>query len=44
VNEKPSQTAPEAKETPVVRALSPPVTTMAAEKPAASDAVQPAAQ
>jgi subtilisin family serine protease len=44
VNEKPSQTAPEQKETPVVRALSPSVTTMVAEKPAASEAVQPAAQ
>jgi hypothetical protein len=41
---KPRETAPQQKETPAVRALNPPVTTMAAEKPAASDAVQPAAQ
>jgi subtilisin family serine protease len=44
VNEKPSETAPAPAETAVVRALSPPVTTVAAEKPAASDAVRPAAQ
>jgi hypothetical protein len=44
VDEKPSETAPAPAETAVVRALSPPVTTVAAEKPAASDAVRPAAQ
>ena len=44
VNESPSQTVPEQKEMPAVRALSPSVTTIAAEKPAASAAVQPAAQ
>jgi Subtilase family len=41
---KPRETAPDQKETPAVRALNAPVTTMAAEKPAASDAVRPAAQ
>jgi hypothetical protein len=41
---KPPETAPEQRETPAVRALDPPVTTIAAEKPAASDAVRPAAQ
>lgn len=41
---KPRETAPDQKETPAVRALNAPVTTMAAEKPAASEAVRPAAQ
>jgi hypothetical protein len=41
---KPRETAPEPTETPAVRALDPPVTTMAAEKPAVTDAVRPAAQ
>jgi hypothetical protein len=41
---KPHETAPEQRETPAVRALNPPVTTMAAEKPATSDAIRPAPQ
>jgi hypothetical protein len=41
---KPRETGPEPKETPAIRALSPPATTMAVEKPASSDAVRPTAQ
>jgi hypothetical protein len=41
---KARENVPEQKETTVVRALGPPVTTVAAEKPPASDAVRPAAQ
>jgi hypothetical protein len=40
----PRETAPEQKETPAIRALSPSVTTMAAEKPAPKDSVRPSAQ
>jgi hypothetical protein len=41
---KPRETAPEQKETPAIRALSPPATTMASEKPAAKDTVRPSGQ